>query len=304
MKFLKIPLRILFLIACMAILTKAWIIYSSSFRLDKIDPKELFDNHFKINLVEEDLSKIVNQKYRFLNKGRQSFVFVSDDKKYVLKLFRFHRYRSSIFNNFLSSFNLAKRYTKKMQDEKNDLYYESMNSYKLVYENLQDETATIYVHLNKTNHLNKKLQIEDKFKVQHVINLNLFGFVIQKKASSFKRALLKTKDDKKNFEILLNSFFDNLQSIYSKNLLNKDRHVIQNLGVVNGNKVVEIDIGRFIIKNDFNKEKIKFEATHYITYLKKWLLKNMPRRVEFLDEKLLGLINNTNIKSQEELNAI
>ena len=202
----------------------------------------------------------------------------------------------------ISSFEIAKKYTKKIQDEKNDLYYESMNSYKIAYEKLKDETATIYVHLNKTNNLNRKLKIEDKFRNTHIIDLNEVGFVVQKKAFSFKKALLNAKDNKKTFETLLNSFFDNLQSIYSKNLLNKDRHVIQNLGVID-ERVVEVDIGRFIIKNDFNESKIKEEAYHYTTYLKKWLLKNFPDSIEFLDEKLLELTNNTNIRSDEEYNA-
>ncbi|KKL98155.1 hypothetical protein LCGC14_1827220, partial [marine sediment metagenome] len=41
MKFLKIFLKSISLIALVAIASKAWVIYSSSFRLDKIEPKEL-----------------------------------------------------------------------------------------------------------------------------------------------------------------------------------------------------------------------------------------------------------------------
>ncbi|NGX33692.1 MAG: hypothetical protein K1060chlam1_00032 [Candidatus Anoxychlamydiales bacterium] len=314
MKFLKIPLKILFLLTFIAILSKSWVSYSSSFRLDKIEPKEFFDNFFEIKISEieisqikihenKDLAKMLNQKYKFLSKGRQSFVFASQDNKYVLKLFRFHRYRSSIFNELISSFDLAKKYTKKIQDEKDELYLKTMNSYKLVYENLKDETATIYIHLNKTNNLNRKLKIEDKFKKTHIIDLNEVGFVLQKKAVPFKEALLNAKNDKKAIENLIDSFFNNLKVIYSKNLLNKDRHVIQNLGVIDKNRVVEVDIGRFSLKKDFNNTKVKKEAYHYTTYLKKWLLKNIPASIKFVDEKLIELTNNTNIKSNEESHA-
>jgi len=303
MKFLKISLKLISLIILIAVFSKAWVYYNSSFRLDKIEPKEFFLNHFEIDIIEnKDLEKILNQKYKFLNKGRQSFVFVSDDNRYVLKLFRFHRYRQSVFCNLISSFEIAKKYTKKIQDEKNDLYNESMNSYKIAYEKLKDETATIYVHLNKTNNLNRKFQIEDKFKNIHEIDLNEIGFALQKKACSFKKALLNARNDKKAFETLLNSFFDNLESMYSKNIINKDRHVIQNLGVID-NGVVEIDIGRFIVKNDFNEKSLKEEAVHYTTYLKKWVLSNSKDSIKFLDEKLYELTHNTNIKSNEEYNA-
>ncbi len=297
MRFLKITLRLLFLFVFIAIISKIWIIYSGSFRLDKIDSKHFFSNHFEVDIKEnKDLDEILNKKYKFLTKGRQSFVFESEDEKYVLKLFRFHRYRPSIFYNLISSFNFAKRYIKKIQDEKNDLYYQTMNSYKLAYEHLKDETATIYVHLNKSDNLNNKLKIEDRFKNTHFINLNEVGFVVQKKAFSFEKALLKAKNDKKAFEVLLNSFFNNLQSIYDKNLLNKDRHVIQNLGVVDENKVIELDIGRFVLKKDFDEKKVRKEVYHYTKYLKKWLLKNAPDFIKILDENLVKLIFNTKTK--------
>lgn len=305
MKIFKITLRFILLIAMVAIFTKTFIVYKCGFRIDKIEPKEFFDNHFEVDITKNNeplvLNQIIlNQKYRFLNKGRQSFVFESKDKNYVLKLFRFHRYRNPFFCNFISFFSFGERYIKNLQNERNDLYFKTMNSYRLVSEMLKEETATIFVHLNKTKKLNV-ITIEDRFKNNYKLDLNEYGFVVQKKASSFKKALLNIKNDKHKKDALLLSFFDNLQAIYNKNLVNKDRHVLQNLGIIDNNKVVEIDVGRFVLKKDFSGEKIKKEAYHYTTYLKKWISKNMPDALELVDKKLIELSNIKNKSDQVSL---
>jgi len=291
MKIIKTSVRFLLLLISIAILSKLWINYSSSFRVDKIKPKNFFVNHFDVKLLDdENLDPIFNQNYKFLAKGRQSFVFVSSDDKYVIKFFRFHRYRLPIFCNFIKFFSLGNRYSQNLQNEIYDCYLQTMNSYKLVYERLKDQTATVYVHLNKTNNLNKKLKITDKFKNSYVLDLDSMGFVVQKKAQSFQKALLDAKSDETKLNSLITAFFDNLDYMYKQKIINKDRHVLQNLGVIDNSKVVEIDIGRLCKKNNFNKEKVKKEALHYTTYLKRWIAKNVPEALSIVDDRLNQLI--------------
>ncbi|NGX63121.1 MAG: hypothetical protein KR126chlam6_00528 [Candidatus Anoxychlamydiales bacterium] len=291
MKVIKISLRFLLLLTSIAILSKLWIKNTSSFRVDKINPKNFFTNHFDVKLLDdENLDPIFNQNYKFLAKGRQSFVFVSADDKYVIKFFRFHRYRLPLFCSFIKFIPLGNRYSQNLQNEIDDCYLKTMNSYKLVYERLKDQTATIYVHLNKTKNLNKKLKITDKFKNSYVLDLDSMGFVVQKKAQSFEKALLDAKSDETRLNSLITAFFDNLDYMYSQNIINKDRHVLQNLGVIDNSKVVEIDIGRLCKKNNFNKEKVKKEALHYTTYLKKWIAKNVPDALFIVEDQLNKLL--------------
>jgi len=291
MKIIKSFVKILFLLSLFAISIKVWVNFNCSFRSDKMNPNQFFKNHWDVAINDEVfLDKILDQNYRFLNKGRQSFVFVSDDDKYVIKFFRFHRYRVSTFNKVISVFSIGRKYTNILQRELNELYQENMNSYKLAYENLKEETGVIYVHLNKTQNLKKKLQIKDKFKSKYFIDLDNFGFVIQKKTKSFMQALLEAKDDIIEVQSLLESFVNNLHSIYSQNILNKDRHVLQNLGVLD-NRVLEIDIGRFIVKKELeNLDILHKEAYHYTVYLKKWLSKNIPDAIPFLDSQIIKLL--------------
>lgn len=289
MKIIKTSIKLLLLISIIALSSKIWIKYNLSFRIDKIQPYNFFNNTIDLKEQKEiDLSTILDQQYSFLSKGRQSFVFESRDNKYVIKFFRFHRYRQPIWSKCFSFFNFFRSYIDKLQYEKKDLYTKTMNSYKLAFEDLKDETATIYVHLNKTHNLNKKLIIKDKFRKKYLLDLDNLGFVIQKKAQPFIEALLNVKDDKNAVALLIGSFFDNLESIYKKDILNKDRHVMQNLGLID-DRVVEIDIGRFS-KKKFNKNKLQKEANHYTVYLKKWLSKNISDSQSLVDDRLVKLI--------------
>ncbi len=287
---IKIVLKIFLLIIAVAFVIKSWLSYSCSFRIDKIQPSHFFDNNYNDHSDHLDLDLVLNQKFKFLSKGRHTFVFRSEDNKYVIKFFRFHRYKLPITFQLCKSLPWIKNFSEKLQKELNILYFETMDSYKLVYEKLQTETATIYVHLNKSNDLNKKIIVVDKFKISHTIDLDNYGFIIQKKAKSFSKELIKVKNDKKALEKLLIAFFSNLESIYKKNIINNDRHVLNNLGVID-NRVVEIDTGRFALKQELNKKHIlEKEAYHYTMYLKKWLSKNIPDALPILDSQLIKLM--------------
>jgi hypothetical protein len=287
---MKLFLKLFFLVAIIGSLIKGWVNYTCSFRIDKIRPKHFFENHWDVNNSKNLEIDAIDQKFRFFGKGRHTFVFVSDDNKYVIKFFRFHRYLLPIFCEIGKSLPFIKNICFKLEKELEVLYFETMNSYRLVNDKLKDETATLYVHLNKTTNLNKTLIIKDKFGKSYRINLDDYGFVIQKKADSFLQELLRFKDNEKDVEDLLISFFNNLSSIYEKNILNNDRHILNNLGIVD-DRVVELDIGRFVFDENLNKMDIlEKEAYHYTTYLRKWLLKNIPAVLPVIDCQLIKLI--------------
>lgn len=285
---LKNCIKIFVLIGVIALISKGWVTYTRSFRLDKILPTSSFEKTESNNESFEKLSKILDQKFRFFNKGRHTFVFISEDGNFVLKFFRFHRYSLPFTYQTCNFLPFIKNISEKSQKELNISYQETMQSYQLVYDQLPNETALVYAHLSKTNNLFKKITIIDKFKVPHKIDLDNYGFIIQKKAKSFKKELLRLKNDNKAVESLLISFFDNLKNIYKKNIINDDRHILNNLGVID-NKVVELDLGRFAKKELSDDFVLKSEAKNYTFYLKKWLKKNIPY-AEYIVDKQLNIL--------------
>jgi len=281
LNFRKIFIRAAVLLIAVGIFIKIWFFLTANFRIDKIEPNSFFNNYWDfVQKNDVDLTSILNQKYKFLNKGRQSFAFASDDQKYVIKFFRFHQFDTPVFYKILQF-----AFAKKKEGEKKISYLETMNSCKLVFEKLKEETAVVYLHLNKTKNLNYRLKIIDKLKRSYLVDLDNSGFVIQKKAKSFKKEILNSRNNRA-YEGLINSFFNNLSSIYNKNIKNDDRHLMQNLGVVD-NKIVEMDIGRFKEIKDFQKEEaFKKEVFHYTKYLSRWIDKNIPEAKEFFNDQL------------------
>ncbi|MFA6501471.1 MAG: hypothetical protein WCT85_01655 [Parachlamydiales bacterium] len=294
MNISKLIIKFSLVLIILAVVIKSWVFFTFSFRIDKIEPNEFFQNHWNVKLkVNPQIKGVLDQKYKLFNKGRQSFVFISDDNKYVIKLIRFHRYSDPFFVKFLDSLKISNNHMNKLKNEINTSYQETMNSYKIAYEQLSDETATIYVHLDKTRVFDKKLQVVDRLGQNHYLDLDKLGFVIQKKAEPFDLKIQKTQDDRKATRKLIESFFYNLSSIYKKNVFNNDRHLVQNLGIID-DQIVEIDIGRFAIDERLEqRDFLQKESAHYTYYLRKWILKNIPEHVQFFDRELIKLIEST-----------
>ena len=289
---MKIFVNLLILLSSVFALSKSWVKYSNSFRIDKIfKTQEIADYYHVKESSNVDISKILDQKFTFLDKGRQSFVFESEDKKYVLKLIRYHRYFKPFWSDYFNFFSFGRNYTSKIENETQILFDQTMKSYLLAYEHLKEETGTIFVHLNQNTNLKKKLIIFDKFNRQYEIDLNDIGFILQKKADLFIPNIAQMKDDIFAVKNMLSSFFLNLNSMYEKKIYNDDRHVLNNLGI-DGGRVLEFDIGRLKYKEDLLKKEIYAkEIVYYTTYLRKWLSKNIPEALPFFEIKIQELID-------------
>ncbi|MFA6501472.1 MAG: hypothetical protein WCT85_01660, partial [Parachlamydiales bacterium] len=162
----------------------------------------------------------------------------------------------------------------------------SLNSYQIASDHLKDETAAIYVHLGKTNFLNKKIQIADRLHRKYFIDLDNMGFVVQKKVCSFKNILNKYKKDEKELKILTRSFLYTTKDIYEKGFINDDYNCIKNSGFID-NKVIHSDLGSFLRKDKLNEKEIfEKEFMRYVRHFKKWAETNAPFLITYVDEEI------------------
>src|ERR1700722_7824239 len=79
---------------------------TKGFRLSKIQANLLTEEHpAQVSALEREfVAKLFEQKFHYIGRGLQSFVFASEDEKYVLKLFN-NRYQEkmklfSFFSHF------------------------------------------------------------------------------------------------------------------------------------------------------------------------------------------------------------
>lgn len=275
-----LPLILLFaLIETRYLLTDGFtvrkILYTADYRRDN----EPLDDSYQNN------SPVLNQSFTYLSKGRQTYVFESQDHRYVLKLMRYHKYRFPFWSSFVGYFNpeLVSSHFNSKRKKINIV----ANSYKLALSELKDSTQLEYVHLNKTNSLNKKISVFDKMGARHTIDLDEVGFLIQKKSNSLEKTLISLikKNESEKVHKIIDSFFERLIFRINKRIINIDAiNLIRNSGV-DGSDFIEQDVGSFIFVGKDNNSLFD-NFTNSVLKFRFFLEKNGGEYLSYFDEKL------------------
>lgn len=255
-----------------------------------------FDERFETKRISDEdknlIDSVLSQKFSYLGKGCQSYVFASEDGQYVIKFFKYQRLTPQKWHNlfaFIPAFNEHRL----MKIEQKKLELESIfSSCKLAFDELRQETGLVFVHLNKSKDLNKKLVIFDKLNFEHHLNLDDFEFLIQKRAHMLEATLhQQMKANKADMaKRLLDDLFDTLVAEYQKGFGDNDHALLQNTGVIDG-KAVHIDVGQFVQNENLKNMDILTQEIFNKTYrLRLWLNQQYPELSEHLDQRLHAFI--------------
>jgi hypothetical protein len=208
--------------------------------------------------LEKEKDTIFSQPFFYLAKGHQSYVFISEDQKYILKFYRFPSHlRPMPWLNHPFTKHFSKR-RKDIEEYNLNKFTFTLNSFKLAKEYLPKETGTLALHLNKTSTLKKKVTIVDQLKHHYSIDLDSTLFVVQKKAQMIypilQEALLEKKFHKAK-EVLY-SLIQLAKSAHAKGIVNRDAIVEKNFGWMDG-RAIFLDIGRFEQKSEEENDPSK-----------------------------------------------
>ena len=231
--------------------------------------------------------QILNQPFFFLGNGAQCYAFESLDQKYVVKFFKHHHMRVNSWLNQIKLSPLLHHYRLKLTgggQERLDLIF---GSCKISYELLKEETGLIYVHLNKTNNLQKKLTIVDKLHIAHTVDLDQIEFVVQKKAKMLYPTLKKLRNA--NDIETIKQHLDSLLAFFSKRLAlgiaDNDPIFHRNFGSIDS-KTVEIDQSSFFFSPSLKKPYAQKRALYFETLkLKSWVKKHTPQAYDYLNDR-------------------
>lgn len=214
--------------------------------------------------ISDEALKALQLPYRFLGKGKQSLAFVSQDDRWVIKFFNPNYFKVPFYAR-----HSKKEWEKRKKREK---FYQE--GYLVAKTYLWQETALAYCHFAKTCDLPK--QHFSFLGMKHLIDLNLYPFVLQKKAEPFFSYL-----EKGHFEEGLSEFIALIRKRIDLKIQDQDHEIEQNFGVIDG-RVVQIDPGRLSLISNLEKPKTTEEEYWSTTHrLEKWLLKNHPEQIAF-----------------------
>ena len=206
---------------------------SLTFSVERISSNLAPRAEWKVTLSDaekQQLDTIFGQNYHYLASGTQSYAFLSEDGRYVLKFFRMKHLLPS-FSDYL------KGRTQRRKENLTAIF----NAHKLAYDELREESGLVFIHLNKTQDLQKTITIVDRLGREHLIDLDKFEFVVQERAELLFTRLKKLPPAEAREAAA--AVLALVRRRIEKGFADQDKAVSHNYGFV-GDRPIHLDIGR------------------------------------------------------------
>lgn len=193
------------------------------------------------------LEPILNQPFHYLGNGKQMVALESADGRYVLKLFNPMR---PLKKNWFKKWKNWQRYSslkwiKREWFQKKIRLRKLFDRHKVAFENMQDESGLIFVHLSPSTHIQQKIQVTDDTGKIHQLSLATTPFVLQEKATLvpfYLNDLMNQGKIEKAKEAI-----HRMQYLFEKRIevgiTDRIQTMENNYGFV-GEKPIQIDVGR------------------------------------------------------------
>ena len=254
-------------------------VQTGGFKMTKIRSNCPRNQTSKAPPVPKDLDAILTQPFTYLGRGKQSFVFLSDDQTIVLKLFN-NRYQRKIF--WFSWLPFSQDKVAYLQSKLGLL----CTSYELAFNKLRNKTGLLYLHLSPTKHIKRTVTLIDKLGIAHPIPLDTTGFALQKRGTLAYAHLSYLMQEGKKEEAIrsLHSMLNLILSRCKLGIADNDPLIRTNLGFLDSAPFY-IDIGPFSKdKREQEKETYVPEIVKITTSLRHWLETHHPSLVSPFEE--------------------
>ncbi len=234
------------------------------FTVDKISSNFSYEKNWEITDLPDvgSLNEIFSQAFTYVGNGAQCYAFASEDKKHILKLFKMNHLTSRKYLNWINSY--------RIKNEKRDQnLQETFSSFKTAYEDFKEASGLVFIHLNRTNQMNKKLTLIDKEKNKWVIDLDSTVFVLQERADLIYSHLVPLLEAGlyKQAQSSIDAVLSIIAARCKKGFTDSDEGVSHNYGFV-GDLAIQIDVGR-LIKNTGPQDLSQVQKTEKKIY--SWL---------------------------------
>lgn len=226
------------------------------------------------------ICSILSQKFYYLGKGCQCYVFSSEDNQYVIKFFKFQHLTPPTFWQSLPLPPALSHSIEKSSLRRKKKLELLFTGCKLAYEVIPEETGVVFLHLNKTDFLHISTEIYDKLGLSHNVDLDNYEFIIQKKATPLRRALKQLTSQ----EVLpvIDSLIKVLISRNQKRIIDHDLATIQNIGLIDGDGAIILDVGQLAEAEHPNSEEI----VERMKEIRQWIFHQYPEMLGKLEQHI------------------
>lgn len=253
---------------------------TDDFRLGNITYELPYHPEWKITSPsaekEKELVEIFEQPFRYLTKGAQSYVFSSDDGKYVIKFFKFKHLRPSYLIDMLPNIGFIGSYKTKQTARKERKLAGVFQSHIIAYNNLRQESGLVFLQMNTKQNTSRFITIFDKMGFKHTIDLQSYPFVLQKRGISLQETLnaLLKEGNVSIAKQKIDQIFALFAKEYALGIYDDDHGIYRNTGFLDNN-AVHLDVGELIADESLKKPAFaKKEALYIGKKLKTWIQTN------------------------------
>jgi hypothetical protein len=297
---MKIPIPRLLrpLLACTAAIVMSMALsrfcakQTDTFTIGAISSKRSFEPAWQTRSLssaeKKEFDSAIDQKYRYFGKGGQCYAFFSDDGKYVIKFFKQRVYTVPLWHHLIPIPYVFDRYKAKKKWKRQDKIQRDFFSYKAAFEDLQEMTGILYVHLNPTHDIRKQVTIVDLLNIEHTIDLDQFDFILQRRAEMIYPTLSTLIEQKQinRCKEIIDQVIQLVVNRCQKGYEDWDPNVRTNCGLLEG-RVIKIDVGRFIANEQMkSQEMCRSELIRITRPFKEWLQEKEPELSIYCDEAL------------------
>lgn len=231
---------------------------------------------------QKTVDKVLCQQFTYLARGSQAFAFISEDGKYILKLFKQSKWHpKNIFGYVPLPFNpYFKDYL--MRKRKCDA---TLKSCKTALLHVKEDTGVLFAHLNPTKLPTPPMRLLDKHGKKWIFDLSNSCFLLQKKADLFYPHIqMKMQEgDLEGAKYAITSTIKLLDRFFEMGVFENNAILRKNFGFID-NEAMQFDIGKF--KFDASKKTAKEDIRIVTQNFYRWIGKNYPELLPHFDEKL------------------
>lgn len=185
--------------------------------------------------LPESLHTLYDQKFHYLDKGKQFYVFVSNDHKYVIKFIRFDQLKPRFLIRLLRW--LPHRYIQAKQKRASFLHQRLFNSIAYAFSYLSEDTGLIHY---QTHPLDKPLICFDKLNIMHKIKNA--PFIVQHYSPKVESVIDQLNEEGMRF--LIDELITLQKRRFDLGIEDTDAKMTTNFGFKDF-KLTQIDIGQF-----------------------------------------------------------
>ncbi len=233
----------------------------------------------------ENLESILDQTFTYLGKGSQSYVFLSEDKKYVIKFFKFRHIKPNPILNALPHIGPIATWQDYRAFRLNKKTSRVFNGYKVAHDYNKNASGLIYVRLNQEPPLDRSIIAYNKLGFEQKINLNHTIFIIQEAAETTE-TVLENAFQQNDIELVkqrIEQLIALYTSEYQKGIYDKDHAILRNTGFI-GDRPIHFDVGNLTIEPSMKDPAVyQKDLDIVLGKLDAWLNKYHPNLIFIFD---------------------